>query len=486
MKFEIKKVLRSLKKIIFKLPAEASYFNTEWYYTHYPDVKKSNINAWQHYYYYGRNEGRLPCDLLSNKLSMLIWNGNPNNVKELEALLSSNNPAEKTFAAWTLARWYASNDSWANVEYIMTHYINTKQPVPGHDAPYLLWIDALIKNNKIKAAKKTIKKLKKEKPNHWDFSLCECNVLKKENNNDFLVPINKLYEKNNLEKIVVTDIEKSLFDSLHTKKATAFFDKTLPLVSIVIPTYNSEDTLHTAINSLLYQTWENIEILIVDDASTDKTLEVAMKLSSMDSRIKVVSQKYNAGTYAARNKGVSLSSGEFITVHDSDDWSHPEKIYNQAQYLVQNASVSATISHWVRASDDLVFGTWKSPAGWDSWTHRNTSSLMIKRSVLNTLGYWDRVNCNADVEYYYRIIKVLGISSIKEILPGIPLSLGRFHDNSLTQRASTNIFSVLYGMRKEYNDAFHNWHNNCEKTSDLYLAEFANQRPFPAPKGMTE
>ncbi|MGR7921034.1 glycosyltransferase [Zobellella denitrificans] len=486
MKLINKNLFYRLIKSLNRLPNAAEYFDADWYYACYPDVEESGMDAWKHYYLYGRKEGRLPCCLVTAKLSESIWSKDSDDtIKALEGFLSDNNIAEKSFAAWSLGRWYASYNDWVRTEKAMRHYIHTKDPVPGHNAPWLLWIDTLIHNGKIKEAKKTISKLSQQNPNHPDYYLCECNMLNKEKNRDFLSPINAFYQNRNLATISINNVSASLFDSLSSHQPSESLDKNQPLVSIVVPTYNSESTIQTAINSLLCQTWRNLEIIIVDDASTDLTLDIAKKLSESDSRVKVVPQKSNAGAYATRNKGISLSSGEFITVHDSDDWSHPEKIHNQVLPLIKDSTVFATISHWVRASNDLVFGTWKSPAGWNGWVHRNTSSLMIKRSVFNTLGYWDRVNCNADVEYYFRIIKAFGADSIKEILPGTPLSFGRFHDNSLTQRAATNIFSVLCGMRKEYNDAFHKWHSDCDDITKLYLSETPNQRPFPAPKEMT-
>lgn len=91
------------------------------------------------------------------------------------------------------------------------------------------------------------------------------------------------------------------------------------LVSIIIPAYNTAPYIHRAIGSSLRQTHKNIEILIIDDGSTDDTLKVAEYFAGTDSRIRVFTQK-NAGVSAARNHGIDEAKGEYLYFLDSDDW----------------------------------------------------------------------------------------------------------------------------------------------------------------------
>lgn len=90
-------------------------------------------------------------------------------------------------------------------------------------------------------------------------------------------------------------------------------------VSIVVPIFNKEDTLVDCINSLTDQTYSNIEIILIDDGSTDNSKKIALDLSAKDNRIKVISQK-NEGVSIARNAGIENSSGKFIIFVDPDDW----------------------------------------------------------------------------------------------------------------------------------------------------------------------
>ena len=91
------------------------------------------------------------------------------------------------------------------------------------------------------------------------------------------------------------------------------------LVSIIIPAYNTGEYIYRAIESSMRQTYMNIEIIIIDDGSTDNTLEVAKSYEAKDERIKVFHQG-NAGVSAAKNYGIREAKGEYIIFLDSDDW----------------------------------------------------------------------------------------------------------------------------------------------------------------------
>ena len=107
-----------------------------------------------------------------------------------------------------------------------------------------------------------------------------------------------------------------------------------PLVSVIIPTYNRGRLILDSINSVLNQTYKNIELIVVDDCSTDNTEEILKSIN--DSRIKYVKLEKNSGACIARNKGIELSTGEFIAFNDSDDLWLPEKINSQLDFLYEN------------------------------------------------------------------------------------------------------------------------------------------------------
>ena len=107
----------------------------------------------------------------------------------------------------------------------------------------------------------------------------------------------------------------------------------MPLVSVVIPMYNAEKFIDKCIIHLVHQTYKNLEIIIVDDGSTDNSVDVCKKWQKQDKRIKIVSQE-NAGPSVASNTGLDVAQGQWIHFHDHDDFvnlDYFEKMMNVAQ-----------------------------------------------------------------------------------------------------------------------------------------------------------
>ena len=94
------------------------------------------------------------------------------------------------------------------------------------------------------------------------------------------------------------------------------------LISIIVPVYNAERTLHRCVTSLVEQIYPNIEILLVNDGSKDASLEMCRGYERQDSRIRVI-DKPNGGVSSARNAGLDVARGEYIMFCDSDDWVSP-------------------------------------------------------------------------------------------------------------------------------------------------------------------
>lgn len=108
-------------------------------------------------------------------------------------------------------------------------------------------------------------------------------------------------------------------------------------VSIVIPVYNSSKHLEECINSVINQTYKNLEIIIVNDKSTDNSLSIIN--SFKDKRIKVINLKENSGVSIARNKGVEESTGELVCFLDSDDYWNLKKIEKQVKFIKNKAFI---------------------------------------------------------------------------------------------------------------------------------------------------
>lgn len=113
------------------------------------------------------------------------------------------------------------------------------------------------------------------------------------------------------------------------------------LISVIVPCYNTEKFIERCLDSILNQTYQNLEVLVIDDGSVDSSAEIIKRVSTKDSRVKYIYQQ-NSGVSAARNKGLECATGEWITFVDSDDTIAPEMYRVLAELMIQ---YKADISH---------------------------------------------------------------------------------------------------------------------------------------------
>lgn len=107
-----------------------------------------------------------------------------------------------------------------------------------------------------------------------------------------------------------------------------------PLVSVVMPAYNAKENIQEAVNSILDQTYSNIELIVIDDGSTDETAKIISSFN--DHRVKYYRNSYNRGLVYTLNRGIKLSKGKYIARMDSDDISLRTRIYKQVEYLEEH------------------------------------------------------------------------------------------------------------------------------------------------------
>ena len=162
-----------------------------------------------------------------------------------------------------------------------------------------------------------------------------------------------------------------------------------PLVSVIIPTFNGARYLEEAVESVLRQTYKNLECIVVDDGSVDNTREIVNKLGSRDSRIKYY-YKANGGLSSARNFGITKSKGEWIHFLDSDDWLNDDKIRFQLKYFDEFRNDS--IDDVVLFSDYAV--VYENEKGNVDNTITQTFESLSKQQLLQrVLGWYFTADC---------------------------------------------------------------------------------------------
>jgi len=182
-----------------------------------------------------------------------------------------------------------------------------------------------------------------------------------------------------------------------------------PLVTVIMTTWNSVDTLNYAVQSILDQTHKNLELIIVDDASSDNTANAIKALAKKDKRIIPVLLKDNGGTYVAKNHGRAIARGEFVTCQDSDDWAHPQKIARLVEALIEDEDLIGVECGHIRISRQD--GIQRRVQG---YLKPDASSFMYRRAIVDhSVGFYDSVRAGADGEFKLRLIRYFGMSAFK-------------------------------------------------------------------------
>ncbi|MBB4148590.1 glycosyltransferase [Sphingobium scionense] len=243
-----------------------------------------------------------------------------------------------------------------------------------------------------------------------------------------------------------------------------------PKVTVLVAAYEAADVLPTALRSLQEQSWQNLEILVLDDCSPSSgTCDVTEKFAATDPRIRLIRMEQNGGAYVARNRGLDEATGTYVTLHDADDWSHPLKIETQVRFMEDNPDVMGCTTQQSRATEDLVF--WRMNAD-GKLLNLNTSSFMFRREeVQAACGYWDDVRFGADTELIKRMTSAFGKNCVKRLFNG-PFSFQRISDSSIVGSPYFGIEGFHFGVRFLYHEAYRhyhfdesrpNYHNNQKK-----------------------
>jgi len=240
--------------------------------------------------------------------------------------------------------------------------------------------------------------------------------------------------------------------------AAAEKDVELPKISIILCVWNAEKFLPVALSSIVDQTYPNLEIIAIDDGSDDGSATVLEKWLGERFNATIIHQAQNLGVYACRNLGLERATGEYVTFHDADDWSSPEKIELQWKAIAGRRGALASSSDWVRldAQTGLCFTRRVYPLC--RW---NCSSFMFHRATaLESLGFYDPVRAGGDSEYVARFEAFFGPH--RHVRVRLPLSIGLEHQASLTgDPASGFDGSGLSAQRQAYRESWRAWHSAC-------------------------
>lgn len=246
------------------------------------------------------------------------------------------------------------------------------------------------------------------------------------------------------------------------------------LVSVIMPSFNNGKWIERAINSVLSQIGARVELIVVDDGSSDDSVSTAQRIASQHDNLRVISLLRNFGCYYARNIAVMASKGDYITLLDSDDIMTPTRIARQLDEVKARPNAVASQSRLRRWTRDYV-----KPLSELKYAE---NSLMWRRNIIDEIGYYDSVRFGGDTEFRMRLQAHYGTDAIARFTD--EQYFLRTLEDSLTSKGGSQAYTVENGNlklqlspeRKAYADNLSQWHRSAPKLK----AEFPQfSRPFP-------
>ncbi len=240
-----------------------------------------------------------------------------------------------------------------------------------------------------------------------------------------------------------------------------------PRVSVLVAAYNAEQTIEYALASILGQSYQNLELLVCDDASTDGTLQLLLERFANQPRVRLFRSRSNQGSYNLRNALIAQAAGDLITVHDADDISLPDRIALQVAQL-RNPAKKASVSNFLRISPEG-----RVPFFRDRKASRMAIvSLMASREVFAQLGPYRGARFAADFEFLERLKARYGVGAVARIRS--PQLLCLWSERSVTRGAASE--ALANGYRSPARRAY----------SDLVYRERVLGTSLPVPASMRE
>lgn len=253
-----------------------------------------------------------------------------------------------------------------------------------------------------------------------------------------------------------------------------------PLITVLIPVYNVEKFVKSAILSITNQTYKNLQIIVIDDCSTDNTYNTVLDLSKLDSRILLLKNKKNSKIVKSLNKALSFAKGDYIARMDGDDLCSKDRLEKQLNFLLLNPEYSLIGSSVLTIDeDDKVIGKQKMPNNWsniEKIVQYSTPVLHIwlaKKEVYTKLGGYREIPGAEDYDFILRMHSMgYQYTNLKTFDYSVRLRNGNTNSTmGFKQRLMSNYVLDLFKQRNErIVDDF------SEKNLEDYLDKFSKYK----------
>jgi glycosyltransferase involved in cell wall biosynthesis len=241
------------------------------------------------------------------------------------------------------------------------------------------------------------------------------------------------------------------------------------LVSVVIPAYNAEPFLADAIDSILTQSYPHLELIVIDDASTDGTWEIARRAAERDTRVRAHRNPRNLGIAGNRNRGVALAAGTYLAWQDADDVSMPTRLERQVQYMEAHPGVAIVGGYIELFRGTRTLGVRRYPED-DASLRRcifryspiAQPVAMLRLDALRTVGEYDlRYPPAEDLDMTFRLGQRYALGNVPEVLlryreSDASATFTRLRDIEISTVAIRRRYRSAPGFRMTWGDALYN------------------------------
>ena len=304
-----------------------------------------------------------------------------------------------------------------------------------------------------------------------------------------LIKIQNILKKYNVDKFICTELNKTGkelkidFESLLNN--TESQPKEI-LISVIIPVYNVEKYLRQCLNSVINQTYQNLEIICVNDASTDSSGEILKEYAQKDSRIKIIENEENLGLGLTRNVGIKAATGDYVHCLDADDWMELNAYQRMIKILSYKPEIEVLHFNY-RVYDNIygykkdvpiqreylqyfneIFDMKKTPEILDLWTTSAWLKIIRRSFILENNLFYNNYKCLEDIEYSLNLIL-----KAKKVFffPKILLNYRMNRSDSLMSKR----FKYLDNIMKDYELALEKSKDLSEEGRKAYL-RFINKK----------
>ncbi len=252
-----------------------------------------------------------------------------------------------------------------------------------------------------------------------------------------------------------------------------------PKLSILMPVYNSEDTIRPAVSGILEQSYTDFEFIIVDDGCSDQTIPLIKEFN--DPRIQLLTNEENIGLTCSLNKAIAVSTGRYIARQDADDVSLPGRLEKQIAFLDSHPDIAvlgtnrATLSSDGKITSSILYPKEPNHADFLQRNRVPHGSTMTRREILDEVGgYNEMFRMSQDYDLWLRISKTHKFANLQEPLYGVRrhgtrTTVKKMAQAGLYRRLAVNIAlnhvseDTLKDIRENGIDAYYDYLNDQEK-----------------------